>query len=347
MRRRTFLKISSAALFSTVANASGLVSWSPRAEAATIYKTFYITEGFIQQADGVDVYFRGYSNSSNSLNVPGEVLVMQVGDTINLTVRNNLNSNHSFVIDELGVNTSIPAGRTRTITITANTPGTYMYYDAVDLPDNRLVGLHGALVVFPSGANTTLEAGRDMPKQEFVWMFNDIDPAWHNAIRNGNNTPNRYVPRYFTLNGLYGRPPGAPGSHDPNLDSMADKRTAIHGHLGDRTKVRCLNAGRAQHAVHCHGNHMEWLSSNGRQRDQIWKKDIIPLDGEGGTMEFIFPFEAPPDAWPRVTNNTLAQAMAEGRHVAYPMHLHDEMTQTSGGGLYMFGALTDIYFEAN
>jgi FtsP/CotA-like multicopper oxidase with cupredoxin domain len=103
----------------------------------------------------------------------------------------------------------------------------------------------------------------------------------------------------------------------------------------------------AQHAVHCHGNHMEWLSSNGRQRDQIWLKDIIPLDGNGGTMEFIFPFDPPPDAWPRVTNTTLAQAEAEGRHFAYPMHLHDEMTQTAGGGLYMFGALTDIYFEAN
>jgi len=346
MRRRTFLKISSGALLSSVASATGLITFTPRAEAATLYKTFDITEGFIQQADGVNVYFRGFSGNSNSLHVPGEVLVMQAGDTYSLTIRNNLNSDHSFVINELGVNTSIPAGRTRTVTITANQPGTYMYYDAVDYPDNRLVGLHGALVVFPSGTNTTLESGRDMPKQEFVWMFNDIDPAWNNAIRNNNNTPNSYTPRYFSLNGLYGRPPGAPGAMDPALDSMADKRTAIYGHLGDRTMVRCLNAGKAQHAVHCHGNHMEWISSNGKQRDHVWKKDIIPLDGDGGTMDFIFPFEPPPDAWPVVTNNTLAQAEADGRHFTYPMHLHDEMTQTSGGGLYMFGALTDIYFKA-
>jgi hypothetical protein len=27
------------------------------------------------------------------------------------------------------------------------------------------------------------------------------------------------------------------------------------------------------------------------------------------------------------------------------MHLHSEMSQTSGGGFYMFGAMTDIYFE--
>jgi hypothetical protein len=48
-----------------------------------------------------------------------------------------------------------------------------------------------------------------------------------------------------------------------------------------------------------------------------------------------------------MTNQTLQQAEDEGRHSAYPMHLHNEMTQTAGGGLYMFGAMTDIFFEPN
>jgi hypothetical protein len=52
-----------------------------------------------------------------------------------------------------------------------------------------------------------------------------------------------------------------------------------------------------------------------------------------GKFDAIYPFESPPDAWPRVNTGT------------YPMHLHTEMSQTAGGGLYMFGALTDIYFE--
>lgn len=347
MKRRTFLKFGSASAAAALTGTAGLIMWQPRAHAATIDKEIWITEGTITQPDGVDIYFRGFSGSDANLDVPGQVLVMAVGDTFNLTIHNTLNTSHNFVINELGINRSVPAGGTRSVSITVSDPGTYVYYDSTDGINNRLVGLHGALVVFPSGANTSLEAGRDMPIHDFVWVFHDIDPAWNNAIRNGNNTPNSYVPIYFTLNGLSGRPPGAPGAMDPSIDSMADKRTAIHGHLGDRTMVRCINTGRAQHAVHCHGNHMEWLSSNGTQRADVWLKDIIPLDANNGTMEFVFPFEPAPDAWPPMTNSTLAQAEADGRHTAYPMHLHDEMTQTAGGGLYMFGALTDIYFEAN
>ena len=347
MKRRTFLKFSSTAAAAALTGTAGLIAWQPRAHAATINKEIWITEGTITQPDGVDVYFRGFSGSDSNLDVPGQVLVMAVGDTYNLTIHNTLNTSHRFVIDELGIDRSVPARSTRSVSIAASNPGTYAYYDSSNGINNRMVGLHGAMVVFPSGANTTLETNRDMPKHEYVWIFHDIDPAWNNAIRNGNNPPNNYTPRYFTINGLSGRPPNSPGNGNPAVDSMHDPRTALHGHLGEHTKVRCINTGRAQHSVHCHGNHMDWLSSNGQQRADVWSKDCIPLDANNGTMEFIFPFEPAPDAWPPMTNATIAQATAEGRKTAYPMHLHDEMTQTAGGGLYMFGAMTDIFFEAN
>jgi len=133
---------------------------------------------------------------------------------------------------------------------------------------------------------------------------------------------------------------------DPTIDSMADPRSKLDGHLGDRTLIRCINAGKCGHAVHTHGNHMEWLTSNGAQRDDIWRKDIVPLDNNGGKIDVIYPYEPPPDAWPPITNSVLATAENEGRHFGFPMHLHNEMTQTAGGGLYMFGAMTDIYFHA-
>jgi FtsP/CotA-like multicopper oxidase with cupredoxin domain len=132
---------------------------------------------------------------------------------------------------------------------------------------------------------------------------------------------------------------------NPAVDAMADPRSKLDGHLGDRTLVRILNAGMGKHAVHTHGNHMEWLTSNGQVRP-VWSKDVVPLDGNGGAADVIYPFDPPPDAWPPVTESTLVQAENEGRHFAFPMHLHNEMTQTAGGGLYMFGALTDIYFHS-
>ena len=77
---------------------------------------------------------------------------------------------------------------------------------------------------------------------------------------------------------------------------------------------------------------MEWLTDHGNKLNDVWEKDAIYLEANG-QIDVIYPFMPPPDAWPPVTTGV------------YPMHLHTEMSQTAGGGLYMFGALTDIYFE--
>ena len=331
--RRTFLKFSSAGIASALLGSTGLLSWTPRAEAATITQTFYITEGFITQPDGVDVYFRGFSPSTNNLTVPGAQMIVQEGDTVRVTIVNTLGTSHSFKIDGIVDSGRIRGGETRTIEFQVNNAGTYMYYDARNAPYNRLVGLHGGFAVMPKGSSDEVYDGSPKFVQQHFWLFHDIDPVWHNTIRNGNTPNTRYSPRYFTMNGLSARPPGAPGAMVPSIDSMADPRSALHGHVGDRTLLRVLNAGKCQQSVHTHGNHMEWLTDNGQIRDDVWSKDCIYLEGNMGKFDAIYPFESPPDAWPRVNTGT------------YPMHLHTEMSQTAGGGLYMFGALTDIYFE--
>lgn len=333
MDRRNFLKFSSAGMASSMLAGTGMLTWASRAQAATINKTFYITEGTITQMTGENVYFRGFSSSTASLNIPGESFVVQEGDTVKITIINTLNSSHSFVIDGMVNSGPIGGGQTVTVTFTASQVGSFMYYDDTNMPYSRNVGLHGGMGVMPAGSSNQLYPGSPTFVQQQFWVFNDIDPVWNTAIRNGQTPTTPFVPRYFTLNGLGGRPPGAPGNGDPTLDNMHDPRSALHGHIGDRTLIRVMNAGMAQQAVHTHANHMEWLTSNGQIRPDVWKKDIIPLDGNGGTIDVIFPFEAPPDAWPPVSTGI------------YPMHLHTEMSQTAGGGFYMFGSMTDIYFE--
>jgi len=333
VKRRNFLKFSAGALASTLTGATSLLSWQPRAYAETIYKTFYITEGFITQPDGVSVYFRGFSNSTNSLNIPGDALIVQEGDTVRITVINTLGTDHRFTVEGHNINTLVRAGEQKTISFTAGNPGTYFYYDSSNAPYNRLVGLHGGLAVMPNGSDNEVYAGSPTFVQQKFWLFHDIDPVWHNAIRNGSTPNTPYSARYFTLNGLSARPPGAPGAMDPNIDAMVDPRSALHGHIGDRTLIRVLNAGMCSQSVHTHGNHMEWLTQNGNIRPDVWSKDCIYLDNNMGKFDAIYPFESPPDAWPPATTGT------------YPMHLHTEMSQTAGGGLYMFGSLTDIHFE--
>lgn len=331
--RRKFLKFSSAGIASALLGSTGLISWSPRAEAATISKTFYITEGFITQPDGVDVYFRGFSPDNNNLTVPGDQMIAQEGDTMRITIVNTLGTRHSFKIDGVVDSGRISGGETRTIEFKVNNAGTYLYYDGRNAPYNRLSGLHGGLAVMPNGRDDELYDGSPRFVQQYFWVFHDIDPVWHNAIRNGNTPNTRYSPRYFTLNGLSGRPPGAPGAHDPAIDSMYDPRSQLVGSIGDRALIRVLNPGMCQQSVHCHGNHVEWLTDHGRILPEPWSKDCVYLEGDKGQVDIIYPFESPPDAYPPVDTGH------------YPMHLHTEMSQTAGGGLYMFGSITEIIIK--
>ncbi len=333
MKRRDFLKFTSAGVASSLLGGVGLLSWTPRAHAETINKTFYITDGYVTQFDGTNVYFRSYSSSAGSLNVPGESLIVQEGDTVRITLINTLDTSTSFVIGGLVDSGTIAAGQTKTVEFVANSYGSHMYYDKLNAPYNRLLGLHGGLAIMPQGSSNELYPGSPTFVQQYFWIFNDIDPIWHNAIATGDTPTTPYRPRYFTLNGLSGRPPGAPGAHDPNIDSLTDPRSALHGHIGDRTLVRMFNVGKADQSVHAHGNHMEWLTENGQIRNDIWEKDCLYLEGNMGAIDSIYPFEVPPDSYPPASTGT------------YPMHLHTEMSQTLAGGYYMFGAMTDIYFE--
>ena len=137
MKRRDFLRLGSAGCVSTVLGGMGLLSWTPRSQAAVISRTFYITEGTIDQIDGSSVYFRGFSASSGALDIPGEALIVQEGDTVQVTLVNTLSSSHSFVIDGIVDSGAIPPGETRTVSFSVNTPGTYMYYDGLNAPYNR------------------------------------------------------------------------------------------------------------------------------------------------------------------------------------------------------------------
>jgi len=333
MGRRNFLKFSSAGIASTLLGSSGLISWSPRAQAATINQIFYITEGYITQPDGVDVYFKGFSTDTNSLTVPGAQLIAQEGDTVNITINNTLGTDHNFVIDGVVDSGVIAGGSSKTISFTVNKAGSYLYYDGLNAPYNRLVGLHGALAVMPSGSSNELYAGSATFVQQYSWVTNDIDPVWHDEIRLGRTPGTTFTPYYFTINGRSMRVPGHPDYANPDIDSGYALDTRLEGSIGDRTLVRILNAGQCMHSVHFHANHVEWLARNGQARADVWKKDTLLLPNNKGSLDVIYPYEIPPDSWPQVTTGS------------FPMHFHDEMTQTAGGGLYQFGLATTIAFK--
>jgi FtsP/CotA-like multicopper oxidase with cupredoxin domain len=103
--------------------------------------------------------------------VPGPLIFAFEGDTIVINLRNNLPSSHRFAIPGmearfpgLGPFTSstmdaaTPAAPTTTtlrFTLPAGSAGSYLYYDDLNAPVNRIMGLHGAFIVMPNPANGT------------------------------------------------------------------------------------------------------------------------------------------------------------------------------------------------
>ena len=339
MERRDFLKIGGAGLATTMMG-TGMLSWTPRAEAATISKTYYINDGSRVMPDGVSVYFKSYGDSATALSLPASSITCQEGDTLSITVINRLLTTHNFVIGGLEAGDpplastgNIASGATGNITYTIPTgkAGSYVFYDNVN-SYNRFLGLHGGLAIMPSGSSTQAYAGSPTFKKQLFWIFNDIDPALHSAVQRNVAVPTTFVPRYFTINGLTSLPPGAPNYTDPTKNALYDPRTTLKGYIGDRTLVRMLNVGMCSHSMHVHANHMEWLTNNGSVRPSVWKKDVLYLRNNIGKVDAIYPFVPPPDAYPPVTTGY------------FPMHLHDEMSQTAGGGMYQFGAMAEIKF---
>ena len=330
MKRRNFIKFG---LATPLVATSQWLSWIPRAHAAIVNRTYFVTQGNIVQPDGVSVFFKGFSDSSTTLRIPGQPLIVGEGDTVNLTIINTLATEHSFAIDGVTDSGPIAAGQTATLSFTAPAAGSYMFYDNLNAPYNRLLGLHGGFAVMPASSAKELYTGSPTFKKQLFWIFNDIDPVWHEQLR-ANLVPNTtFIPRYFTLNGKTSRPPGAVGYADPLLNSLYDPATKLEGFINDRTLLRVLNAGQCIHSMHWHANHVEWLTQNGTLRPTIWLKDVVPLDNNRGACDVIYPFEPPPDAWPPVFSGH------------YVMHLHDEQSQTAGGGMYQFGAAATIMFK--
>lgn len=94
--------------------------------------------------------------------VPGPVVFAFEGDTINVTLRNTLPQAHNFAIPAANVvSPTIPPGTAQrpsevSFSFQVNFPaGTYLYYDSLNEPVNRMMGLHGAFIVMPSPANGT------------------------------------------------------------------------------------------------------------------------------------------------------------------------------------------------
>lgn len=283
------------------------------AQSAVRDYTLYITTGSltINGAGGTAMPVWGYSDVTGSPKIPGPMLTADEGDTVNITVVNNHNINHNFVIQGVtSDSTAIAPGGSRVYSFTASTAGTYLYSDTLNNNINRSMGMYGALIVGPTGGGNQAWTGGPSYSFQRTWVIGEMDkPRWNDVAASGGAVnASLFKPNYFLINGKGG------------FDGMADANTTIEGMVGTSCLVRIVNGGQFSHSLHFHGNHFKVLAINGVRRSAPYRQlDVINVP-------------------PMSTAMVLYELNQPGE---YPMHVHTAQMETANG-VYLNGVATMI-----
>jgi len=361
--RAAFLKAGAGGLVTVAGGAAALravSSTSATASTDTVKVSLLINEGYCKMTDGSPAFMRGFGidATTGSPMVPGPALgppiaSVPIGDVsfvlsgqpVEVTIRNTLKDDHTFFIQDVLAPVLIPAGKEVTFTINTAAapvdPGTYIYSDAD--PVQRILGLHGAMVVMPlDGTRQPYEGRRDLLApptfdEQYLWIFHDIDPVWGEKARTGQPIDfATLLPRFFTINGVSGE------QSVESRRNLAARTVNADGVQGKGTLYRIVNTGACMHSPHFHGNHVYVLRQNGRVpftgggpaisaggRPVAVEKDVFSIESLG-TREVLLPFHEPLDQWPPYDP-------VNSVNYRYPMHCHAESSQTAGGGQYPSG----------
>jgi FtsP/CotA-like multicopper oxidase with cupredoxin domain len=320
--------------------------------------------------DGLPVFMWCFEDPLTGPRMPGPVIQVTAGDTVRVAVTNTLGENHAFAVSGVADSGVIAPGETAVVTFVAPAAGTYFYLDTLNGPVNRILGLHGALVVLPRAGNTPYSAptpavqqlfddlGRAahfpkhaltpagwQPERSRIWVHNQVDPHFNALAEQGMTIAPaemkaHFLPRYFTINGKS----GAFSSHDP--------ASILDGRIGQPMLVRILNAGLFTHSNHLHANHFYVTAVNNVVRDNVFFLDSFHIF-PGDRIDWLVPFIRPPDipgdeAIPLrdLIPEELALVLGDVPQspLAYPMHCHMEPSQTAAGGNYPQGTVTHFEF---
>lgn len=173
-----------------------------RTEPETVKVTLTTREVTAEMADGTTYDYWTFDST-----VPGPMIRVMEGDTVELTLVNPPESKNGHNIDLHAVNgpgggadvTNVMPGESKTFTFTALHPGVYVYHCAYPPPQHHIAqGMYGAILVEPVGGLPPVD-------REFYVMQGD----WYTFGRFGDKGHQPFSaekalaeqPEYFTFNG--------------------------------------------------------------------------------------------------------------------------------------------------
>lgn len=181
-------------------------------------------------------------NSTPLFDKENERLMIDIGDTMVLTVVNTDTISHGFDIKgNLNIATIIPAFETTVVTFSFPEEGAHIYYDHSASEAFRYMGLGGMIVV--KNPNST--------GSRFYWNMKEHQKSFNENLNQGLSVDwMTYYPDYFTIN----------GNSNPHINS--DPNARVVGQVGDTIHIYMVNTGQSIHSLHFHGYHAEVLYSS-------------------------------------------------------------------------------------
>ena len=231
-------------------------------------------QAYITTPDGDSLLVWGYALNDGPMQYPGPTLILNQGDTINITLDNTLPVPVSIVFPGqkevftqggvTGLLTKEAAATSGTVkySFVASNPGTYMYQSGTNPELQTEMGLFGAIIVRSSTPNQAYNHADSMYDYEYLFILSQMDPAIHHKVELGQAVDNtQYHPVLWFINGR-----NAP-------DTMADAgvswlpnqpyNSLPRVHPGDKALMRIVSASRDTHPFHTHGNHFRLIAKDG------------------------------------------------------------------------------------
>jgi len=230
--------------------------------------------GYITTPDGDSLLVWGYALNDGPMQYPGPTLILNQGDTINITLSNTLSVPVSMIFPgqkqvftqggTAGLMTKEAAATNGTVqySFIASKPGTYMYQSGTNPELQVEMGLFGAIIVRPPTANQAYNHADTSYDYEYLFLLSEMDPAIHHKVELGQPVDNNnYKPVLWFINGR-----NAPDTMaDAGVPWLPNQPYNIlpRVHPGDTALMRIVSASRNSHPFHTHGNHFRLLAKDG------------------------------------------------------------------------------------
>jgi FtsP/CotA-like multicopper oxidase with cupredoxin domain len=211
--------------------------------------------------------------------VPGPILDIQQGESVQVNLENGLAGDVSFEVPGQAVEgpSSVASGGTGSFRFQVTDVGTFGYQSSGEAGRQMAMGLYGALVVRPAGESplpdgqacsdtVTGQAYENAFDRECVLVLSAIDPAFN--ADPANFDMNEYLATYWLING-----------------KAYPETEVLHAGVGQRLLLRYVNAGYDNTSMMVLGMH-----------EQVVAKDADPLTNALSADSETIPAGATEDA---------------------------------------------------